>query len=132
MKIEKFLLCLESNDIEDWAVPAKENSDIYSLLEVLKDFESASQTLEKADTTMWNVSVLFSAGLESLSIFEERLSPTAPIITDKVFKYAVVKIQLGKGARLSAAKSCSVRHLLRTPHQQSDIVNANFFCEKKL
>lgn len=67
---------IRDQDIDDLALSAKENSDIDYLLEVLKDFESLSQTLQKYDKTILDVRVLFNAILESYPICEERLSPT--------------------------------------------------------
>jgi hypothetical protein len=54
-QIKEFLPRLEINEIDDLVLSEKENRDIDSLLEELKNLESVSKTLQNDSTTMSGV-----------------------------------------------------------------------------
>ena len=104
-----------------------------SLLEELKDLESVSKTLQDDSTTMSDVRSLFDAVLESYPICEERLSPSAPIVLDKVFESALVQIQRGRSAELSPSQVRSVKHLQITANPPGNIDDKSIsFAERVL
>lgn len=132
-QIKEFLPRLEINEIDDFILSAKENRDIDSLLEELKDLESVSKTLQDDSTTMSDVRSLFDAVLESYPICEERLSPSAPIVLDKVFESALVQIQRGRSAELSPSQVRSVKHLQITANPPGNIDDKSIsFAERVL
>ena len=53
---------------------------------------------------MADVRVLFDAIAENYAIVKEKLAPDAPIVSDKFFESAIVKLQQGRKDLLSSAE----------------------------
>lgn len=132
MKIEELRFRLEMKDTGDLALSATENRDTNSSLEALKHFESVFQNLQKANRGLLHIKDFYDI-LELYSIRKQALSPTAKIILNNMIESAAVMIQLVKSAQLSAAGSCSVKHLLETPtNRVAASVKTLHFDEKAL
>jgi hypothetical protein len=123
IKIREFLSQLDIDEIHDLMLSSKENRDIDGLFEVLKDFESVSKVLQRDDTTMADVRALFDAISENYSNCERRLARDAPLVLDKFFESAVVKIQQGSVNSLSPAELRAVQHLKKNADQQQNVVH---------
>lgn len=91
------------------------------------------KTFQNDSTTMSDIRAFFDAVLESYPICEERLSPSSPIVLDKVFESAVVQIQRGRSAELSPSQVRSVKHLQKTPNTLGNIEDESiYFAERVL
>lgn len=89
-----------------------EHVQLLDLISALGDLESVSKKLQENQTNMADVRALFDAVIDKFPDFKSRLGPNAPIVYDKHFESAVIKLQEKRTFDLSEDERKSVRHLL--------------------
>lgn len=108
VELREFLTLL---DIPDIFLSSREDAEVNSVLVTLSDLDSITKELQKESTTMCEARTLFDGVLSEFPEMENRLSATSNIIENKVFEAAIIKIQDGRQADLTAREAQTVSHL---------------------
>jgi hypothetical protein len=124
-QIRNVLPLLELDEIDEKMLNSRENNVVDTILKELEDFDSITKELQKETTTMADMRVLFDAIAEDYAIVKEKLAADAPIVSDKFFESALVKLQQGRKEVLNSAEERAVMGLKTLPGQKTQISDSH-------
>jgi hypothetical protein len=131
-KIRDFLPLLEINELDELLLTVRENHEIDSIYEEMKDFESISKALQQDATTLADTRLLFDEISNAYPALKEKLAANANIVLDKYFESAIIRIQQGKAGSLMPSEEQSVRNLKKLPKQNHESIESGCFADRVL
>lgn len=116
--IREFLPKLMIEDVDELLLSRKDDQQVDKLLETMAQLDSITLCLQRDDTTMAQVRVMFDTVIEHMPNMENRLKPDADIVESKEFEAGIVHIQQNRVADMTEDEKCAVKIFSRTSSVQ--------------